>query len=89
MIKENITISNKYGLHTRAAIRLVELAKKFHSTISLVNQNHSVDCKSIMALMMLGAKKGMTLELVVCGADENEAATAITGLIANRFNEAE
>jgi phosphocarrier protein len=89
MIRKRISISNKYGLHTRAAAKLVDLAKKFHSTIELTSTHKTTNCKSIMALMTLGAKKGSTFDLVVTGEDENAALEAIYQLIHGHFGEEE
>lgn len=87
MIKETITIQNKLGLHTRAAAKLVKTASQFESKIELNRNNHTADCKSIMSVILLGATKGMALELVVIGADEFEARDAVVTLINNHFGE--
>jgi phosphocarrier protein HPr len=89
MIRKQITLRNKYGLHTRAAAKLVNLAKRFQSKIELVIQKNPADCKSIMALILLGAKKGTTFDLVVAGADEEAAAEAVFELIRGKFGEEE
>ena len=87
MIKKNITIINKLGLHARAAAKLLDVASRFHSESKIIKSNSSVNAKSIMGLMMLGASKGTELEFVVEGDDEKEAITAIEELINNRFGE--
>ena len=89
MIRKQLTIRNKYGLHTRAAAKLVALAKKFQSKIELVVPKKTADCKSIMALILLGAQKGLSFDLVVTGGDEKEAAKAIADLIHDKFGEEE
>ena len=87
MIKKNITIINKLGLHATAAPKLLDVASRFHSESKIIKSNSSVNAKSIMGLMMLGASKGTELEFVVEGDDEKEAITAIEELINNRFGE--
>jgi phosphocarrier protein len=87
MIKQPIIIQNKLGLHTRAAAKLVAIASHFVSKIELIRNDHIADCKSIMSLILLGATKGMTLELVITGADEFDARDAIVNLINNYFDE--
>ncbi len=87
MINEPITIQNKLGLHTRAAAKLVATAAKFESQIQLVRNDHIADCKSIMSVILLGATKGMTLQLIITGADEFEAHDAIVNLVNNHFGE--
>ena len=89
MLSEQITIVNKLGLHARAAIKLVNLAGRFSAESQLSNGTKTVNCKSIMGIMMLGASKGTELTLIVTGDDEAEALSQIKALIANRFDEAE
>lgn len=89
MIREQITIKNVHGLHTRAAAKLVDIAKKFQSRIELSYQDRIVDCKSIMGLITLGAQKDNIIEIAINGADEKAALDAITHLINNRFDERE
>ncbi len=87
MIREQITIQNKLGLHTRAAAKLVDTAKKFSSRIELGFKDRVVDAKSIMSVITLGAQKNNVLELVITGEDENEAVKAVTILVDNKFGE--
>ncbi len=89
MPSANITIINKLGLHARAAAKFVKLASRFRSNIDLVRENHTVNGKSIMGIMMLAASQGTELLLQVEGDDADEALTALTELINNRFDEDE
>lgn len=89
MLNNPITVQNKFGLHTRAAAKLVALASRFQSKIELARKDHIVDCKSIMGIITLGATKGMTLDLMISGEDELEANEAIVKLFQDKFNEAE
>ena len=54
----NIEIINKLGLHARAAAKLVKLCSTFESTIEMDKKEQSVNCKSIMGVMMLAASCG-------------------------------
>ena len=89
MITQPITIVNKLGLHTRAAAKLVATAQRYESKIQLSHQAQTIDAKSIMGVITLGATHGATLDVIICGNDEAEALAAIKELIANRFGEAE
>ncbi|MEO0442517.1 MAG: HPr family phosphocarrier protein [Pseudomonadota bacterium] len=89
MIQTQLVIINKLGLHARAAAKLASTANRFSCKCHLVTQERSVDCKSIMALMLLAAAKGTEIELHCDGDDELSAQTAITTLINNRFDEDE
>lgn len=89
MREVEVTIVNRLGLHARAAGKLVNLARTFESRVTLARGGDAVDAKSIMAVMLLAAPIGTRLLLRVDGEDEAAALDAITGLIANRFGEAE
>ncbi len=89
MIKQNITIINKLGLHARAASKLVNCASQFESDVFIGRNGNQVNAKSIMGVMMLAASKGVELELEVNGNDEQVCQQAITDLINNRFGEDE
>ncbi|MGB1091086.1 MAG: HPr family phosphocarrier protein [Oceanobacter sp.] len=89
MVKSDITIINKLGLHARAAAKLVSTATSFSSNVKIGFADRMVDCKSIMAVMMLAAGKGTELCLEADGKDEEEAMAAICDLINRRFDEGE
>ena len=84
-----VTISNRLGLHARAAARLVQCAAKFASTVEIQRQDsgQSADGKSILSVLLLAASAGTTLILRIEGADEEPAANAIIALIEGRFGE--
>jgi phosphocarrier protein HPr len=87
MMQKQIKIQNKLGLHTRAAAKLVDTAKKFESRIELVYRDRIVDCKSIMGVITLGAQKDNMIEVVITGKDEQQALEMIEKLINDKFGE--
>nr|WP_010132481.1 HPr family phosphocarrier protein [Microbulbifer agarilyticus] len=89
MQKSRITIINKLGLHARAASKFAQTSARFSSEVKVHCQGKAVDGKSVMALMLLAAGKGIELELEVIGRDEDAAHEAICALINNRFGEGE
>lgn len=89
MIKTQVDIINKLGLHARASSKFTQLATTFKSEIWLARNQRRVNGKSIMGVMMLAAGKGSTVELEVNGEDEQKASDALIALINNRFDEAE
>lgn len=89
MVTAELTISNKLGLHARAAVKLVEMASGFNSKVELVRGSKRVSGKSIMGVMMLAAAQGVTLELIVNGSDEHDALASIVELVNQRFGESE
>jgi phosphocarrier protein HPr len=89
MIRSDIEIINKLGLHARAASKLVNLASQFSSSVFIENKGNKVNAKSIMGVMMLAASQGTELILEVDGEDEQKCTDSIIELINNRFDEAE
>ena len=89
MIRTQLTIINKLGLHARAAAKFVACTTAFSSRIQTGKTGQLVDGKSIMAVMMLAAGKGTVLDFEIEGSDEQEALVALQTLIGNRFDEPE
>ena len=89
MLQQTTTIVNKLGLHARAAAKFVTQASLFESEINVKKNNQDVNGKSIMGIMMLAAAKGSEIELIIEGADEQQAMQSLLELIANRFGESE
>lgn len=81
------TIINQRGLHARASAKLVEAAARFQSTVTVTKDGTSVDARSIMGLMMMGAGIGSKIHLTAEGPDAAEAMTAILALIEAKFGE--
>ncbi len=89
MIKKEIEIINKLGLHARASAKITQLATHFKSDINLVRNTRRVNAKSIMGVMMLAASKGAKIEIETSGEDEQAAQDALVALINNKFGEGE
>lgn len=89
MIKQEIVIINKLGLHARASSKLTQTASQFNCEIWVEKNGRRVNAKSIMGVMMLAAAKGSTILLEADGADENEAIIALQTLINDYFGEGE
>ena len=89
MLAREITISNKLGLHARAAAKLVSIASGFGAEVTLEKQGQRVNGKSIMGVMMLAASKGTAIRISVNGEGEQEAMQALVALIDDKFGEGE
>ncbi len=89
MIRKEIKIINKLGLHARAAAKFVTCASSYSSDIQVERQGRRVNGKSIMGVMMLAASQGTSIIVEIQGDDEETAADALTALIADRFGEEE
>ncbi|MBC7781799.1 MAG: HPr family phosphocarrier protein [Proteobacteria bacterium] len=89
MQRTEVEIVNKLGLHARASAKLTQVASRFDAEVWLTRDGRRVNAKSIMGVMMLAAAKGVRIGIETDGADESEAASALTVLIADKFGEGE
>ena len=89
MMKRELKVVNKLGLHARASAKLTQEASRFASAIFLSRKGRRVNAKSIMGVMMLAAGKGAVILVETDGADAREALAAVVRLIEDRFGEAE
>ncbi len=87
MIQKKVKVQNKLGLHARPAALFVKAAAKFKSNVFLRRDDHEVNGKSIMGVMMLAAEKGSELTITVDGDDEEQAMAALLALFENKFDE--
>ena len=87
MTREQVMISNKLGLHARAAAKLVHTASAFEAEVYVGTENEEVNAKSILGILTLAATKGTPLIVRAEGPDEQEAVRAIVDLFENKFGE--
>jgi phosphocarrier protein HPr len=87
MTQEQVTITNKLGLHARAAAKLVHTASAFEAEIYVGTEHEEVNAKSILGILTLAATKGTPLKVRADGADEEAAVRAIVELFAKKFGE--
>ena len=87
MTQEQVMISNKLGLHARAAAKLVHTASNFEAEIYVGTEHEEVNAKSILGILTLAATKGTPLNVRADGPDEAQAVQAIVQLFADKFGE--
>ena len=89
MIEARVAVTNKLGLHARAAARLVRTANRFQSELRLerIDGSAEADAKSILSVLMLAASGGTELRAIADGADEQAALAAVSDLFAAGFGE--
>ncbi len=86
-IERVFEITNRLGLHARAAAQLVHVANRYTSEIRLDKDGTEVNGKSIMGVLMLAAPKDARIRVSADGPDAADAIDAIGALIASRFGE--
>ena len=85
--QRTVEICNERGLHARASAKFVKLASSFEADIKVTRDGQTVDARSIMGLLMLGAGPGCTIDIEAEGADAEPAVQALADLVAGRFDE--
>jgi phosphocarrier protein len=86
-IQVTVGICNQRGLHARASAKFVKLASSFDSEIRVTRDGVTVDARSIMGLLMLGAGIGCGVDIKAEGPDAAEAIEALSDLVARKFDE--
>lgn len=87
MTREQVMITNKLGLHARAAAKVVHTASAFEAEIYIGTEHEEVNAKSILGILTLAATKGTPLIVRADGVDEKAAVEAIAALFADKFGE--
>jgi len=87
MIEKTITITNKLGLHARAAAKLSHLANKFSSEVFLIYNGDKVNAKSLLGILTLAASVGNEITIQTNGKDEKKAIETIIELFERKFDE--
>ncbi len=89
MIERELSISNRLGLHARAAAKFVQTASRFKSAVKIRKNGEEVDGKSILGILLLAASQGTRITVAVSGEDEADALAAVENLLARSFDETE
>lgn len=89
MPTRELRLTNRRGLHARAATKLVQCCQPFDVCVAIHHGNRQADAANIMSLLMLAAPCGTELIVVTEGEDADAAMDAIVGLFEARFHEDE
>jgi len=76
-----VKLLNKSGLHARPAVRFVQLASKFRSTIEICKNGKCINAKNILQILSLGIDFGDIIVLKINGDDEESAYNEILNLL--------
>jgi phosphocarrier protein len=87
VVKQEVVVTNKTGLHARPASMFVETAGKYSSDIKVVKDSQEINGKSIMGLMSLGINQSTEITIQAEGEDADQAVEALVGLVEDKFGE--
>lgn len=83
LIKKELIVKNKQGLHARPAAVFVQIANKFDARITVRHDDEEVNGKSIMGILMLGAEKDSRIIVEADGTDAEAALVELEKLISS------
>jgi phosphocarrier protein len=81
MQQRRIVLTSGSGLHARPAAQFVQTATGFQSTVTVEANGKTVNAKSIMQILSLGAKGGTEIVIAAEGSDEAECISALSELL--------
>jgi phosphotransferase system HPr (HPr) family protein len=86
MMETYVTVKDPTGIGARAACCIVETAMKFASKITFTTETETVDVRSILSIICLGACYNTALLVRAEGPDEAEAVQAFAQLFEQPFD---
>ena len=88
-LRRQITIVNQRGLHARASAKFVGAVAALSegTKVRVAKDGNEAAGGSILGLMMLGAAKGDTIDLIVSGENAEAAFAELGAMIEDGFGE--
>jgi len=87
MSEITVTVTHEVGLHARPASMFVQTAAKFSSDIEVTHGETTVNAKSILGVLTLGAHKDAEIIIKAEGEDSEDALQALEQLVLDNFGE--
>ena len=87
MTEVRVAVSNRLGLHARAAARFVHVANQYKANVTVAKDEYRVDGKSILGLLTLSARQGSLLILCAEGEDADAVLDELATLVRGGFGE--
>ena len=85
MVTKELEVLTRAGIHARPAAEIAKLAQGFKSNITLSLDTMTINAKSIMGVITLGAIYKTRLKCTCEGPDEEMAIKAMESLFEHRF----
>ncbi len=87
MFSKEVLVSNQVGLHARPATFFIQKANEFKSSIWVEKDERRVNAKSLLGVLSLGITRGVNINIVADGTDEEQAVMSLVELISSNFAE--
>ena len=83
----DVVLSGKSGLHARPAAKVVEIARRYASSVTLVHGDVTASAKDLLDVLYLAAPSGVTLHVRAEGFDAAQAVEALSALLSTLSDE--
>ncbi len=87
MTEKEVVVKNRAGIHARPAALIVQTASQYSAHIEFKNGRDTINAKSIMGIITLGAGYNSRITISADGEDEEDAVENLAQLFENRFEE--
>ncbi len=87
MFVKEVVVMNQVGLRARPATFFTQKANEFKCSVWIEKEERRVNAKSLLGVLSLGIIKGMTINIVADGKDEEQAVETLCELISRDFAE--
>jgi phosphocarrier protein FPr/phosphocarrier protein len=88
VVSDRAVLPNAGGLHARPAAVLAAAAREYRAALSLVRGAATADARSVISVMLLGARRGDEIVVEGRGADAAAAVARLAGLLASGCGDA-
>ena len=86
-LEKTVQITNKRGLHARAAAKFVKLVEQYKADVKVAKDDMAVGGSSIMGLLMLSASQNTSIRISASGEDAEKVLNELVSLVSRRFDE--
>ncbi len=88
-LRKQITVVNQRGLHARASAKFVGAVAEIPEgcAVRVAKGANEAGGGSILGLMMLGAAKGDTIEIIVSGTNADAVLAELSAMVEDGFGE--
>ncbi len=86
-VSRTVVLSNRAGLHLRAAMLIAKTVRQFAAQVSIVKSHQRVEATDMLQIISLGAECGAELGIEATGQDADQVIEALGRLFSDNFGE--
>ena len=83
MRRETVKVTDEAGLHARPASELAKAAAAAKCNVNIIYGEKTINAKSVLAVMTLGAKKDSEITIECDGEDEEKTMESLVQILRN------